>query len=144
MFTCEDIARKAGFAVSVGNWIAPDGSLILGESCDTHHLDTLEIYLKCGPKKCFQEYKKRNCLHCMTERVSEGFIRLVFREEVLFQVACTMGNLWSNEPNLNRLMDILKRLEDVVIHIFSRTFYIIGKSQDIVSQSLDKLEIRKK
>ncbi len=141
---CEEIARKAGFAVSVGNWISPDGSLILGENYDTHHKDTLLKYLGDSVNQDIC----RNCeniLQCMNHAISAGYIRLVFRADVCIQVGAEkMEELWSDSPNYKRMMSILSKLEDVEIHMFSKDFYVIGVSQNIINQEWDKLQIREK
>jgi len=133
---CEEIAHRAGFAVSVGNWIAPDGTLILGKSYDTHHWETIKSFLNIEPKT-------NNNLTWMNQKVSEGYIRLVFRNDVFFQVGCEKKEeIWSDEPNLKMMRNILKKLPEVEMHIFSRTFYIIGLSKHISSESLDRLQIQ--
>ena len=133
---CEEIAHRAGFIVSVGNWITPDGILILGNSYETHHWETIKKFLNVEPVI-------ENYLTWMNEKVYEGFIRLVFRNDVLFQVGCEKKeDIWSDEPNLTMMREILKRLPEIEIHIFSRTFYVIGLSKNILDKSLDKLQIQ--
>lgn len=135
---CEEVAHKAGFVVSTGNWVAPDGGLILGEHHDEHHWETMVRYLGYKPNT-------ENNLQWMNNKVEEGFIRLVFRADVMFQVGCEdVEDIWSNQPNFNAMLSILKRLVGIEgdIHIFSRKFYIIGKAGDIVKHGLDKLQIR--
>lgn len=135
---CEEIAHRAGFSVSVGNWIAPDGRLILGDNYETHHWETIKKFLNIEPNT-------DNNLTWMNQKVSEGYIRLVFRNDVLFQVGCEIKEeVWSEEPNLKIMRDILKRLPEIEVHIFSRTFYMIGLSKHILSKSLDKLQIQEK
>jgi len=132
---CEEIAHKAGFPVSVGNWIAPDGSLISGTNYETHHLETIQEYLDYIPKT-------DNHLTWMNQQVTEGYIRLVFRNDVLFQVACKKKEeIWEEFPNIVMMRDILAKIPDIEIHIFSKTFYIIGLAKDILDRQLDKLQI---
>lgn len=133
---CESLAHRAGFSVSVGNWIAPDGTLISGESYESHHWETLVKHLTINNEI-------ENHLQYMNEKVAEGYIRLVFRADVLFQVGCAeMDALWSESPNYGQMIEILKKLGDVDIHIFSSKFYIIGSASKIVSRMFGDLQIR--
>jgi len=135
---CEKVAHKAGFIVSVGNWIAPDGSLIVGKNYEEHHWETIVRHLGSEPDA-------ENNLQWMNEKVDEGFIRLVFRVDVMFQVGCLeVDEIWSESPNFKTLMKVLARLYDIRgdIHIFSKSFYAIGLAEDIVSKNLDRLQIR--
>ena len=139
---CEEIARRAGFIVSVGNWITPDGTLILGYDYQSHHWHTLLQHWgdSVNQSMCL------NCedhLQCMNMAVDRGYIRLVFRADVLFQVgAKKMDDLWSDSPNCKRMMDILRPLTDVDVHVFSHNFYIIGLSQHIIDWDIEKLQIK--
>lgn len=136
---CEVVARKTGFAVSVGNWITPDGSLILGDNYDSHHWQTLIKYW--GEK----EHDDPNRLTIMNEAVQDGYIRLVFRADVLFQVGAEdMAELWSDSPNYKRMRQILELIRDIDIHVFSKNFYVIGTAQAILDNDSDKLQIREK
>ncbi len=133
---CEEIAHRSGFIVSVGNWIAPDGTLILGENYETHHWETIQKFLGFEPET-------DNNLRWMNEKVGEGYIRLVFRSDVLFQIGCKKKEeIWSDEPNLKMMRDILAKLPEIEIHIFSKTFYVIGLSKHILSRSLDRVQIQ--
>lgn len=137
---CEEIAHKAGFVVSVGNWIAPDGGLILGENYDEHHWETIIRHLGSLPET-------ENNLQWMNDQVDKGFIRLVFRADVMLQVGCReLSEIWSDEPNYKSMMKVLGRLKDIQgdIHIFSKDFYTIGKAEDIVDKNIDRLQIRRK
>lgn len=135
---CEEIAHTAGFTVSTGNWIAPNGELILGEHHDEHHWETMIRHFGYEPKT-------NNNLQWMNEQVEGGFIRLVFRADVMFQVGCeSVEDIWSDSPNYKAMLTILQRLADIDgdIHIFSRRFYVIGKAEDIVKHGTEKLQIR--
>lgn len=135
---CEEVAHKAGFTVSVGNWIAPDGGLIVGENYEEHHWETIIRHLGSEPSA-------ENNLKWMNEKVDEGFIRLVFRADVMLQVGCSeVDDIWSESPNFKTLMKVLGRLNGIQgdIHIFSPNFYVIGKAEDIVKKDLDRLQIR--
>ncbi len=136
---CAEIAHRAGFSVSVGNWIAPDGALITGHNYEEHHWETLVRYLGHEPEV-------ENNLQYMHEKVNEGFIRLVFRIDVLFQVGHKeMNDIWNDQPNNKAMIEVLKRLSDLVdtdIHIFSEHFYVIGKANDIADHKMDGLQVR--
>lgn len=133
---CEEIAHQAGFSVSVGNWISPNGDLILGTNYDTHHWETLKEYLNF-------DTDIDNHLKYMNDRVQDGFIRLVFRSDVLFQVACKKKeDIWGEIPNLIKMREILEKISSVEIHIFSRNFYIIGLSRYILRQDMEMLEVK--
>jgi hypothetical protein len=135
---CEEIAHRAGFIVSVGNWIAPDGTLITGQDYDSHHWETIKKHIGFEPKT-------DNHLTWMNQQVDAGFIRLVFRNDVLFQVGCAKKEeIWSDAVNMVAMQAVIRKLPDVEIHIFSRTFYVIGLAQDILEQALDKLQIQEK
>jgi len=132
---CEEIARRAGFGVSVGNWIAPNGSLILGWDYESHHWETLKKHLN------IEEID--NHLQCMNEKVKEGYIRLVFRADVCFHVgAQKKEEIWSDAPNYQRMLSLLRRISEVNIHIFSRTLYIIGQASSIIEKNLGRLQIK--
>lgn len=133
---CEDLAHRAGFATSVGNWITPEGELILGTNYDDHHWETIVDYLGAEPKT-------NNRLAYMNNKVGEGYIRLVFRADVLFQVGCeNKDELWGNDPQYKSMQTILQKLGNTDVHVFSRTFYVIGKACDIFYKNMDKLQIR--
>ena len=133
---CEEIAHRAGFIVSVGNWIAPDGTLITGEDYETHHWETIKKYLGFEPET-------DNHLTWMNRKVDEGYIRLVFRHDVLFQIGSKKKEeIWSEQSNLTMMRSILEKIRDVEIHIFSRTFYVIGLSRNILNKAMDKLQIQ--
>jgi len=133
---CEEIAHRAGFAVSVGNWISPDGILITGEDYESHHWETIKKYIGYEPKT-------DNHLGWMNEQVRNGYIRLVFRNDVLFQVGCsTKEEIWGDESNMTMMRTVLEKIPDIEIHIFSRTFYVIGMSQDILNKNMDTLQIQ--
>lgn len=133
---CEEIAHRAGFVVSIGNWIAPDGTLIVGEDYENHHWETLIRHLGYEPQT-------DNNLRFMNEKIQEGFIRLVFRSDVFFQVGCEeKEDIWNESSNTQVMMEILAKISDIEIHIFSKYFYIIGMAQDILNQSWDDLQIR--
>lgn len=133
---CEEIAHLAGFIVSVGNWIAPDGSLIASEDYESHHWETIKKHLGYEPET-------ENHLRFMNEKVEEGYVRLVFRSDVLFQVNCKdKEEIWGDAPNMVCMRGILAKIPNVEIHIFTRAFYVIGNSQDILNKSLSKLQIQ--
>jgi hypothetical protein len=134
---CEEIAHQAGFIVSTGNWIAPDGGLILGKHHDEHHWETMTQYLGYEPKT-------ENSLQWMNEQVSLGFIRLVFRADVMFQVGCVnVEDIWSDTPNYRTMLRILEKLKGIGdVHIFSHNFYIIGKANDITKHGTKNLQIK--
>jgi len=136
---CELMARRTGFAVSVGNWIASDGSLILGWDYDSHHWETLVKHWE------QEAHDDPDRLEIMNNAVQDGFIRLVFRADVLFQVGTSdKEELWSDSPNYRRMMQLLELIRDVEIHVFSKDFYVIGMAQDILDKNWDKLQTREK
>ncbi len=133
---CDEIAHRAGFRVPVGNWVAPNGTLILGENYETHHWETIKKHLNV-------ESEPENSLQYMNDRICEGYIRIVIRLDVLFQVSGeTIDVVWSNQPNFLRMKDILSKLGDTEIHIFSKKFYIIGSATDICEDRKDRLQIK--
>jgi len=133
---CEEIAHRSGFAVSVGNWITPNGELILGSNYEDHHWETITRHFD-------YQIETDNQLSWMNQKVQEGYIRLVFRSDVFFQVGCIKKEeIWNNNPNMKVMRDILNRIQDIEIHIFSRNMYIIGYSKDILTQNLDRLQIK--
>jgi len=136
---CEEISRRAGFAVSVGNWIAPDGAIICGTNYETHHWETIKEHFK-------GEVKTDNQLEYMNKIIHDGFIRLVFRADVCFQVGCdNVDELWSEQLNYKRMISILeaiKNIEGVDIHIFSKHFYMIGSAVSIITKDKKKLQIK--
>lgn len=133
---CEEIAHRAGFIVSVGNWIAPDGRFIIGENYESHHWETIKKYLA-------YESEAENHLTWMNQKVQEGYIRLVFRSDVLFQVGCIKKEeIWDDAPNVKVMRDVLKRIPDIEIHIFSKTFYVIGYAKNILSRDWNRLQIK--
>jgi len=135
---CETVARRAGFAVSVGNWIAPDGSLILGWS-ESNHWKTINKHWS------KENYDDAEMLSIMNKAVADGYLRLVFRADVCFQVgADKLDDLWSELPNYKRMMDLLRTIKDIEVHIFSKTFYAIGIAQSVLDKNLDSLQIREK
>ena len=138
---CEEISRKAGFLVSVGNWIAPDGALICGTDYDTHHWETILKYFGGG-------IETDNQLKYVNDLVFDGFIRLVFRADVCLHVGATrVDDLWSEQPNYCRMISVLgaiSNMEDVDIHIFSLDFYVIGRAKDIVHKKKGELQIEEK
>lgn len=136
MLICEELSHAAGFGESVGNWIAPNGELITGGP-EEHHYETLIKYLGCNPPE--------NQLRWMNEKVEEGFIRLVFRGDVVFQVnAKELDEIWGSRPNYKRMMEVVHNLEtlDADVHIFSRALYVIGHARDIGVRAMDKLQVR--
>ena len=138
---CEAIAHRAGFAVPVGNWISPNGSLILGSDGE-HHRDTIRNYWGINSRFC---ENCENVLQCMNLTILQGFIRLCFREDVSFQVGAEkIDDLWSSAPNYSRMMGIISRLEDVEMHIFSKNFYVIGQGNCIIRRGIGDLQIREK
>ncbi len=135
---CEEIAHRAGFIVSVGNWIAPDGGLITGWDYESHHWQTIKKHLGYEPET---ENHLQWMMTCAIQE--EGYIRLVFRAQVLFQIGSeNMDDIWGDTPNYKRMISTLEKLEGIEIHIFSQKFYIIGEAQHIVGKLLDKLQIR--
>lgn len=132
---CLENAHRAGFNLSVGNWIAPNGGLICGESDSDHHFETAKKY--CKPEQI------DNQLYWMNSLVQDGYIRLVFRADILFQVGCSnVDDIWSDSPNYMRMIDILRRIPGVEIHIFSSRFYLIGKSEEIVKRDFQQLQLK--
>lgn len=135
---CEEVAHQSGFTVSVGNWITPDGTLITGKSYDTHHWETIKEHLGYEPET-------ENHLVWMNQQITNGYIRLVFRNDVLFQVGCKKKeDVWAKNPNVTMMREILQKIPDIEIHIFSRTFYIIGMSCDILAREWSKLQVQVK
>ncbi len=133
---CEQIARRAGFLVSVGNWISPDGTLIFGKNYKSHHWETIQEYLGETPET-------DNYLAWMNDKVLEGFIRLVFRHNVFFQVDIKeYEDLWGDAPNIVRLREILEKLAEIEIHIFGKTFYLIALAQDILGRNMHIMQIK--
>lgn len=133
---CEEIAHRSGFTVSVGNWITPDGGLIAGKNYETHHWETIKEHTGYEPET-------ENHLTWMNQQVTDGYIRLVFRNDVLFQVGCKKKeDIWAETPNVTAMRKILQKIPEIEIHIFSRTFYIIGISQDILSKKWNELQIK--
>ena len=81
----------------------------------------------------------------MNMAVDRGYIRLVFRADVLFQVGAeNLDDLWSDSPNYHRMMDVLTPLSDVDVHVFSRNFYVIGLAQHIIDRDTERLQIKEK
>ncbi len=132
---CEETAHRAGFVVSVGNWISPGGDLIIGENYESHHWETIKKYLG--------KSETGNYLSWMNQKVQDGFIRLVFRDDVLFQVGCRKKEeIWNDDLNMKVMREILGRILDVEIHIFSSTFYVIGYAKDILERNYAILQIK--
>lgn len=133
---CEQLAHQAGFIVSVGNWISPDGSLITGRNYESHHWETLIEHLG-------QKPETDNHLVFMNNKVNEGYIRLVFRTDVLFQVGANKKEeLWGDAPYFQTMRDILKKIGDTEVHIFSKKFYVIGMANNILNQKMELLQIK--
>lgn len=133
---CEEIAHRSGFTVSVGNWITPDGALITGKNYDTHHWETIKEHFGYEPKT-------ENHLKWMNQQVLDGYIRLVFRNDVLFQVGCKKKeDIWAGDSNVTVMRGILQKIPEIEIHIFSGTFYVIGISCDILSREWDRLQVK--
>ena len=136
---CEEVSRRAGFLVSVGNWIAPNGDLVCGTDYETHHWETIHEYFK-------GDIETDNRLEYMNNIIHDGFIRLVFRADVCFQVAAeNVDDLWSDQPNYKemiRILDAIKEFDEVDIHIYSHHFYINGSADFIASQNKDELQIK--
>lgn len=133
---CEEVAHRAGFIVSVGNWISPDGILITGENYDSHHWETIKKYLKYEPEV-------DNHLAWMNQQIFNGFIRLVFRNDVLFQVGCeTKEEIWNTSPNFVMMRKVLEKIPDIEVHIFSKGFYVIGTSRHILDKDMNNLQIQ--
>lgn len=133
---CDDIARQSGFVVPVGNWITPNGDLIFGTDHDTHHWETLKQYLVI-------EGEVDNNLHYMNERICEGYIRIVIRFDVLFQVhGEDISVVWCDKPNFLRMRYILGKLGDTEVHVFSKKFYMIGSAMDVCNHVLQRLQIQ--
>jgi len=100
----EQVAHLAGFPFSVGNWIAPNGHLIIGDK-DSDHYSALVVHLGESPDK-------ENSLKWMNDKVEqEGYIRLVFRNEVWFHTNCkNKESIWEPQLNFQRMVDILKQI----------------------------------
>lgn len=47
-----------------------------------------------------------------------------------------------NKPNCKTLVSILKKLNEVDVHIYSKSFYVIGTSCDIVNCNKENLDIK--
>lgn len=134
---CEELAHKAGFLISVGNWIAPDGELILGKDYESHHWEILVEYLGYTPET-------DDRLMYLNNIVDLGYIRLVFRANVMFQIPCKeISEIWDRKTaNLQTMWRILNNLDDTDVHIFSKTFYIIGAARNIIRNCIDNLQIK--
>lgn len=133
---CEEIAHRTGFTVSVGNWVTPEGTLIASQSYETHHWETIKEYLGYEPET-------NNHLTWMNQQITNGYIRLVFRNDVLFQVGCKKKEeIWTKSPNMITMRDILAKIPKIEIHIFSRTFYIIGLSCNILTKKWNELQVQ--
>lgn len=130
---CEQLAQRAGFDVSVGNWILPDGGLIKGENYETHHWETIKKYID---NQC------DNQLKLMNQKISEGYIRVVIRTDLSFQMHGSLDDIWSDKPNCKTLINILKKVNSVDVHVFSKTFYVIGTSKNIAKCNKEDLEIK--
>lgn len=126
--------NKIGFKVPFGNWIAPDGTFIISDHPDHQHAYTLEHYL--GEKPTV------NPLRWMNEHVEQGFIRIIMRDYVMFQVSGHLEDLWSSVITYQKLRYLLKLLGDTQIHIFSSFFYIIGRASDIKEKRISLCELR--
>ena len=136
------LSALAGFPFCVGNWITPTGDLIFGDDPETDHCQTLLKYL--GTSVNLDEVTD-NQIRWTNNKVSEGFIRLVFRDDMLVQVgAKAKEELWSEKRNYKRLRDILSKIEDAEVHLFSKTFYIVGSAKNIIEQKLNRLQIKEK
>ncbi len=135
---CEQLAHSAGFPESVGNWIAPNGDLIYGRG-NKHHLTTIMEYR--GVSR-----EPENALHWMNQCVNEGFIRLVFRCDIVFQVDCSeVVEIWGERTNYRRMREILSNLllhDDVDIHIFSQNLYLIGSACSIIEKKMNNIQIK--
>ncbi len=133
---CEKIAHQAGFNVSVGNWIAPNGTLITGQNDKSNHWETIKAYLEYEPET-------DNHLAWMNNQVNKGYIRIMFRINTLFQAGClNKKELWTDKPNFHQMRVILKRIPDVQVYIFSRQFYIIGCAKDFLDRNFDVMRIK--
>ena len=130
-----ELAQKAGFKVPFGNWISPDGTFIISDSEENQHCQTLQSYLNETPGD--------NHLTWMNNHVTKGFIRIIFRNDIMCQVPGVMEDLWSEEPNFKKLLFILHRLDDTEVHVFSREFYIIGIAKDISHGRIDECKVRR-
>ncbi len=133
----EEFAHLAGFSSSVGNWIAPNGDLIVGRENTDHYMILVEYE---------GDPKTDNNLKWMNQKVEQdGFIRLVFRNEVWFHVNCrTQKEIWGETPNFKRMISILQRLGDTEVQIFSKTLNIIGSAKDVVEHNVSQLQIRER
>ncbi len=136
--SCEDLAGLAGFAYPVGNWIAPNGDLILADSPETDHCETLSSYLD-------HSDLGDNKISWTNSKVEEGYIRLVFRHDIMVQVNCVKKEeLWDEKPNLKMLMEILSRLSSAEVHLFSKKFYLVSSADNIIGRNFDRMVISEK
>ena len=61
---------------------------------------------------------------------------------VILVNCCTRKCLRENKPNYKRLIEVLKRLGDTEVHVFSKQLNVIGTAKDIIEENVDKLQIR--
>lgn len=132
---CDEIAHRAGFVVPIGNWITPGGALIVGKNYTTHHWETIKKYLNI-------EDDINDNLRYMNDIIIEGYIRIIIRFDMLFQVHGDINVVWSDAPNFVRMRDILDKLGNTEIHIFSKTFYMVGFAEDICKKAKNRLQIK--
>lgn len=130
------LAQSVGFLHPKGNWIAPNGSLLIAESAYDGHTDTI-----C---RCCSFQRPEDDLPWKNEKVDGGYIRLLFDDNyVLFQTnLLSIEQLWNNtEQNYMKMLYIIQRIPSVKVHILSKSFYAIGLSQDIVRRNQNAIYI---
>ena len=138
----KETSEKAGFPYANGNWITPEGTFLVSNNDQEQHVDTLTRYWR---DHNLGMSNRENPLTWMNEQVDGGFIRVLFRQYVLSQVGCKdYSTLWSKETKYAKLMYIMHRLEYCQVHIFSRSFYIVGKAKGIYDQNIDRLQIKER
>ena len=138
----EVLARKTGFLYPHGNWITPEGGLIISENKDLCHFDTLTHHLGITADP---EIK----LSWNNQKISEGYVRLLFAKSqshaayVLFQVGFSdIDQIWSQDPCALKIQHILDRLDSPIeVHLVSKSFYILGGSSDILSKNTNALKV---
>lgn len=139
----EVLAQKTGFIYPHGNWITPDGNLVISQKRNLCHFDTLTDYLDI-------ETDREKLLSWNNQKVSEGYIRLLFahfppsKKYVLFQVGfLDIDLIWSSQNACRKTLFIIDCLDpDTEVHIVSKEFYVLGSSKDILSKNTEALKVK--
>lgn len=140
----EVLAQKTGFLYPHGNWITPDGKLVISQKRNLCHFDTLTEYLGVteNPKKL---------LSWNNQKVAEGYVRLLFahfppsKEYVLFQVGfLDVDLIWSSQDScISKMRFIIDCLNpDTEVQIVSKGFYVLGLSKDTLSKNVEALKVK--